>query len=84
MALTYGVTIPAEQYSTTAVYNGLAYIGSYDNLFSAVNASTGALNWSIPITSHYSSAALYNGIAYVGTSGSSWQSTHQQEQLSHR
>ena len=57
--------------SSSAVANGVVYVGSEDHNLYAFNAQTGAEVWSAP-TSFYidSSPAVANGVVYVGSTDS--------------
>ncbi|MEA2306131.1 MAG: hypothetical protein QOH43_3411 [Solirubrobacteraceae bacterium] len=59
--------------SSPAVLNGTAYLGGGDVKWYALNATTGAVQWSFPVAPppatgnfNYSSPLLYSGHAYVG------------------
>src|SRR5207344_2567233 len=55
-------------FSSPAVANGVAYVGSADGNLYALNASTGAFLWSYTTGSFVgSSPAVANGVAYVGS-----------------
>jgi glucose dehydrogenase len=53
------------------VANGVVYVGATDGIFYALNANTGALNWSYNTTCsglvHGISPAVVNGLVYLGT-----------------
>lgn len=56
--------------STPALYNGIAYIGSYNNggLY-AIESSSGQIKWNYPfINIHNSSPTIANGTLYIGSS----------------
>jgi outer membrane protein assembly factor BamB/regulation of enolase protein 1 (concanavalin A-like superfamily) len=60
--------------STAAVVNGVVYVGGGNSNWYALNATTGAVLWSVPTGDnsasggHYnwSSPLIYNGFAYIG------------------
>jgi outer membrane protein assembly factor BamB len=59
--------------SSPVVQNGTAYLGGGDVNWYALNATTGAVQWSFPVAAppaagnfNYSSPLVYNGHAYVG------------------
>ena len=62
-------TFPTGMYvtSTPALYNGLVYVGSWDDNVYALNAATGTLIWKYKTGSVVdSSPAIVNGIVYIG------------------
>jgi outer membrane protein assembly factor BamB len=55
----------------SAVVNGVIYRGSHDGIFSAQDASAGALRWREQTSgSEDASPAVANGVVYVGAGGS--------------
>src|SRR5437660_1329814 len=55
-------------YTSPAVVNGIAYVGSEDNSLYALDATTGAFIWSYATQGVIdSSPAVVNGIIYVGS-----------------
>ncbi|HYT45021.1 MAG TPA: PQQ-binding-like beta-propeller repeat protein, partial [Methylomirabilota bacterium] len=54
--------------SSTAVANGVVYVGSLDSNLYAFNATTGKQLWTAPTRGKiYSSPAVANGVVYVGS-----------------
>jgi outer membrane protein assembly factor BamB len=54
--------------SSPAVANGVVYVGSEDGNMYALNAATGAKEWSYTTgNSVISSPAVANGVVYVGS-----------------
>jgi eukaryotic-like serine/threonine-protein kinase len=55
-----------SDFSSSAVANGIVYVGGSDNLY-ALNATTGTLVWSNGPIRIASSPAVANGVVYVGS-----------------
>ena len=55
-------------YSSPAFSNGILYVGSFDGLVYALNATTGATIWSYDIGNFiYASPAIAYGVLYIGS-----------------
>ncbi len=67
----WSFTTGSEVYSSSAVANGVVYVGSYGGNMYALNASTGALVWKYTTGSVvHSSPAVANGVVYFGSGDS--------------
>jgi outer membrane protein assembly factor BamB len=56
--------------SSPAVANNVVYFGSEDGNLYAVNATTGALDWTYPVGTTVSSPTVANGVVYIGAANS--------------
>jgi outer membrane protein assembly factor BamB len=61
-------TTTGNSFSSPAVANGVVYVGSFDHKVYALDASTGAVDWSTTTgNAVFSSPAVANGVVYVGS-----------------
>ncbi len=58
--------------SSPVIAGGSLYISADDLNFYSLNASTGSINWKVPILPNGASAAIADGVVFVGGGGSNY------------
>ncbi len=67
-ALRWRFQVPGSMVGVPAIANGMVYLGSSDDAFSALDASTGAVRWRVWLCSQRcAQPAIANGVVYLGS-----------------